>query len=90
MDLCGSRSKLSVLNFYIKYQKELKRKYDRANSLFGAWMTITCAGLIVKRKKGTYLIKSVKKEKICYGNRVPNYIFMSSFQMGLECRMRGS
>ena len=26
MDLCGSLSKLSVLNFHIKYQKELKKE----------------------------------------------------------------
>ena len=28
MDLCGSLSKLSVLNFHTKYRKELKGKYD--------------------------------------------------------------
>ena len=41
MDLCGSLSKLSVLNFDTKYRKELKRNYDRADPLFDAWMTIT-------------------------------------------------
>ena len=41
MDLCGSLSKLSVLNFDTKYWKELKRNYDRADPLFDAWMTIT-------------------------------------------------
>ena len=28
IDLCGSLSKLSVLNFHTKYRKELKRTYD--------------------------------------------------------------
>ena len=41
MDLCGSLSKLSVLNFDTKYRKELKRNYDRADPLFDPWMTIT-------------------------------------------------
>ena len=41
MDLCGSLSKLSVLNFHTKYRKELKGKCDRADPLFDAWMTIT-------------------------------------------------
>ena len=41
MDLCGSLSKLSVLNFHTKYRKELKGKYDRADPLFDVWMTIT-------------------------------------------------
>ena len=41
MDLCGSLSKLSVLNFDTKYGKEFKRNYDRADSLFDAWLTIT-------------------------------------------------
>ena len=41
MDSYGSLSKMSVLNFYNKYRKELKRNYDRADPLFDAWMTIT-------------------------------------------------
>ena len=41
MDLCGSLSKLSVLNCDTKYRKELKRNYGRADPLFDAWMTIT-------------------------------------------------
>ena len=41
MDLCGSLSKFSVLNFHTKYRKELKGKYDRADLLFDAWMKIT-------------------------------------------------
>ena len=41
MDLSGSLSKLSVLNFHTKYRKELKGKYDREDPLFDAWMTIT-------------------------------------------------
>ena len=41
MDLCGSLSKLSVLNFHTKYRKELKGKYDRADPLFDGWMTFT-------------------------------------------------
>ena len=41
MDSYASLSKLSVLNFHNKYRKELKRKYDRADPLFDAWMTIT-------------------------------------------------
>ena len=41
MDLCGSLSKLGVLNFHTNYRKELKGKYDRADPLFDAWMTIT-------------------------------------------------
>ena len=28
MDLCGSLSKLSILNFHTKYRKEPKGKYD--------------------------------------------------------------
>ena len=41
IDLCGSLSKLSVLNFHTKYWKELKRTYDRADPLFDPWMNIT-------------------------------------------------
>ena len=41
MDLCGSLSKLSILNFHTKYRKELKRNYNRADPLLDAWMTIT-------------------------------------------------
>ena len=41
MDLCGSPSQLSVLNFHTKYRKEIRGKYDRADPLFDAWMTIT-------------------------------------------------
>ena len=41
IDLCGSLSKLSVLNFHTKYRKELKRTYDRADPLFDPWMNIT-------------------------------------------------
>ena len=41
MDSCGSFSKLSVLNLHTKYQKELKRKYDRADPCFAGWTTIT-------------------------------------------------
>ena len=41
MDSYGSLSKMSVLNFYNKYRKELKRNYDRADPLFDAWMTNT-------------------------------------------------
>ena len=41
MDLCGSLNKLNVFNFHTKYQKELKRNYNRADPLFDAWMTIT-------------------------------------------------
>ena len=40
MDLCGYLSNLSVLNFHTKYRKELKGKYERADPLFDASMTI--------------------------------------------------
>ena len=40
MDLYGSLSKLSVLNFHTKYRKELKRNYDQADTLFDAWLTL--------------------------------------------------
>ena len=39
MDLCGSLSKLSVLNFHTKYRKELKRNCHRADPLLDAWIT---------------------------------------------------
>ena len=41
MDSYASLSKLSVLNFHSKYRKKFKRNYDRADSLFDVWMTIT-------------------------------------------------
>ena len=41
MDLCGSFSKLSVMNFHTKYQAKLNGKYHRADPLFDAWIAIT-------------------------------------------------
>ena len=41
MDLCGSFSKLSVMNFHTKYQEKLNGKYHRADPLFDAWIAIT-------------------------------------------------
>ena len=41
MDLCGSFSKLSVMNFHTKYQAKLNGKYHRADPSFDAWIAIT-------------------------------------------------
>ena len=40
MDLCGCLTKMSDLNFCMKYGKELKENYDQADPLFDAWMAI--------------------------------------------------
>ena len=41
MDLCGSFSKFSVMNFHTKYQAKLNGKYHRADPSFDAWIAIT-------------------------------------------------
>ena len=53
MDLCGSLSKLSVLNFHTKYRKELLELEGNVECV--------CTGLTEKRKKDIYVTKSVVK-----------------------------